>query len=309
MPRSVMKKVLLTGGGGFIGRHCVQLLRALDAEVHVVSRRYAGNFGNVFCHSINLLEGGASRNLIEAVRPTHLLHFAWSTAPGEYWNAADNFQWVGASLELMRAFAEAGGQRVVMAGTCAEYDWDYGWCSESITPLRPRTVYGVCKRSLGEMLAAYSAEFGLSSAWGRVFFLFGPFEHPDRLVPSVILPLLRGRPAVCTDGMQVRDFLHVEDVATAFVSLLNSDVQGDINICSGMGIEVREVVKMIAVQLGRVRLLRMGEIPRSSEDPPLLVGDNRRLRAELGWSPSKAFEERLADTVEWWKVRLATGEM
>src|SRR5262249_15055807 len=153
-----------------------------------------------------------------------------------------NLQWVGASLELIQAFQRHGGRRLVAAGTCAEYGRSDAPCLEETTPLQPATLYGTCKHALQLMLAAFSNETGLSSAWGRMFFLFGPGEHSNRLVPSVIRALLEGRPALCSQGNQLRDFLPVEHAAEAFVALLDSDVTGAINIASGAAVSVKQIV-------------------------------------------------------------------
>lgn len=297
-----LKKVLLTGAGGFIGRHCLPILRDAGFEVHALSRAAHETGQGVQWHVVNLFEDGAAEMLLAEVRPTHLLHLAWYAEPGRYWTAPENFQWVRASLALLQAFAAQGGQRVVMAGTCAEYDWRHGWCSEAVTPLAPTTVYGTCKHTLQAMLAAYSRQYGLSSAWGRIFFLYGPHEHPSRLVSSVIRSLLRGEPALCSSGEQVRDFLHVADVASAFIALLDSDVQGSVNIASGEAVAIRDLVERISAKLGHPELLRLGARPTPVEEPPLLLADVRRLKKELGWQPTIGLDSGLDDAIAWWRT-------
>ncbi|WP_421021629.1 NAD-dependent epimerase/dehydratase family protein, partial [Klebsiella pneumoniae] len=84
------------------------------------------------------------------------------------------------------------------------------------------------------MLTAYASQTGLSATWARLFFMYGPGEHPNRVTSSVILSLLQGKSAQCSHGMQIRDFLHVADVASALVTLLDSDVTGPVNIGSGV---------------------------------------------------------------------------
>ncbi len=151
-----MKRVLLTGATGFIGRHCLPLLLARDYEVHVVSSKPPSeNIYDITWHQADLLNLEQVANLMAGVQPTHLLHFAWFTMPGKYWNSLENFHWVQASLNLLQAHLQHGGYRVVMAGTCAEYDWRYGYCSELVTPLSPATAYGICKHSLQLMLDAH----------------------------------------------------------------------------------------------------------------------------------------------------------
>lgn len=299
-----LKRVLLTGAGGFIGRHCLPVLRNAGFEIHALSRAGHETGYEVQWHAVNLFEDGAAERLLAEVRPTHLLHLAWYAEPGRYWSAPENFQWVRASLALLHAFATQGGQRVVMAGTCAEYDWRYGWCSENVTPLTPATVYGTCKHSLQAMLAAYSRQYGLSSAWGRIFFLYGPHEHPSRLVSSVIRSLLKRQAAECSSGEQIRDFLHVADVASAFVALLDSEAQGPVNIASGEAVAIRDVVSRIGERLGRLELLRLGTRPTPAEEPPLLLADVRRLNREVGWRPTIGLHAGLDATIDWWRDQL-----
>lgn len=296
--------MLLTGASGFIGAACIPHLLAAGYDVHCLSRQAKLSEPQVTWHLADILAAGSAERVISAVRPSHLLHMAWYAVPGLYWTALENYGWVGASMDLLRVFAACGGVRAVMAGTCAEYDWRYGWCSEAVTPLNPATPYGVCKNSLQTMVTAFSSEARLTTAWGRIFFLYGPGEHPSRLVSSVITALLRQETAACSSGEQVRDFLHVSDVAHAFVSLLDSPVQGAVNIASGQPTAVREVVSAIGRKLDREDLLRFGARPTPPGDPPLLVADVRRLNDELGWRPKYSLDAGLDAAVEWWRQNL-----
>lgn len=302
-----MDRVLLTGASGFIGRQCLEQLMNRGVEIHAVSRRTQKSTADVTWHELDLLKDGAVRGLISSLRPTHLLNLAWNAEPGLYWTTQENLRWVRVGLEMIEAFSENNGERIVMAGTCAEYDWNYGWCSESKTPLSPVSLYGKCKYALFSILESYSKQVELSSAWGRVFFMYGPQEHSSRLVSSVTKSLLLGQPARCTAGTQIRDFMHVSDVASAFIALLDSSVQGAVNIASGEGLMVRDLVRKIAIETGNSDLLRLGEIPIAVSDPPLLLADIRRLRDEVGWSNSIKLDQGLADVISWWRTHLKKG--
>lgn len=170
-----MKRVLLTGASGFIGRRSWAPLVSRGFEVHAVDlNAVPGLQDGIYWHQGNLLNPQETARVVATIQPTHLLHFAWVVTPGKYVTAPENITWVQASLELLRAFAEHGGQRVVMAGTCMEYDWRYGYCSEAVTPLAPTTLYSSCKHALQLMLAAFARQMGLSAAWGRIFFSMAP---------------------------------------------------------------------------------------------------------------------------------------
>jgi nucleoside-diphosphate-sugar epimerase len=295
--------VLVTGASGFIGRHCVELFERQNFRVHAVTR-HAGHFqsaAGVQWHVSDLLEQGTVRSLLAQIRPTHLLHLAWYAEPGKFWTSLENYRHVAASLELLQAFAAAGGRRAVVAGTGAEYDWRYGYCSEDVTPLVPRTTYGTCKNALRLLATALAADAGFSLAWGRVFWLFGPYEHPSRLVASVINSILTGGVAACSAGTQLRPFLHVSDVATALIALLDGSIVGPVNIAAADAVRVRDVVQTIARQMNATERIRFGVVPTPADDPPVLMANTRRLTDEVGWTPAYDLDSGLADTIAWWR--------
>ncbi|MDP1812028.1 MAG: NAD(P)-dependent oxidoreductase [Sediminibacterium sp.] len=296
-----MRKVLLTGPTGFIGRNSIDILLSRGFEVHAISREVPNKQQEgLFWYQADLLDIGTVSKLVSEIQPTHMLHFAWYAVPKEYWTSPENIRWVQASLELIHSFIQYGGKRIVMAGSCAEYDWNYGYCSEEFTPLKPSTLYGTCKHSLQEMLKMYTDQLHISSAWGRIFFLYGPYEHPSRLVSHVISSLLKNKQAVCSAGTQIRDFMYVEDVASSFVSLLDSTVEGPVNICSGQPTSIKEVVTQIGNKIGRGELIKFGTELIITE-PPLLIGDNRRLMNEVKWTQQTDLSKGIDMSIDWWE--------
>ncbi|HEY3850654.1 MAG TPA: NAD(P)-dependent oxidoreductase [Steroidobacteraceae bacterium] len=318
-------RVLVTGAGGFIGRRSLEPLRAAGFDVHAVlsppngadarsAFKAQGVPAGVAIHRADLLDAREIDALASDVRATHLLHFAWIATPGEYARSAENYRWLAASTHLLKAFHRCGGVRAVMAGSCAEYDWSRASiCHERTTPLAGgpngghATPYAKCKIAMSRTLEEFGRACGLSTAWGRIFFQFGPGEDPRRLVSSVIVGLLAGREAACTSGTQVRSFLHVGDVGAAFAALLNADVEGAVNVGSAEPIAIAALLGRIAERLGRPDLLKLGARALPPSEPPLLVPDTARLRAEVGFEPAWTLEGGLDDTIRWWRGALAAN--
>lgn len=304
-----MKKVLVTGASGFIGRQCLPLLVAKGYQVHAVARRRPvwGSAHEISWHESDLLQPGSASSLLRLVRPAVLLHLAWYAVPQKFWDSPENLNWVSSSMELLQSFGENGGERIVAAGTCAEYDWSFGECVEETTPMSPGTLYGTCKHAVAQIIESWSRHTGLSCAWGRVFFLYGPHEHPSRVVAYVVRSLLKGETALCSAGLQKRDFLHVEDVAAAFVALLESDIRGPVNIGSGEPVALRDVLLKVGEYIGRPELLRLGE-RSSAGDAAAFWANNRRLIEQCHWSPRYDLSRGLEQTVEWWRHSGAAHE-
>ncbi len=302
-----MKRVLVTGATGFIGRHCLSGLLKKKYQVYATSREMPHEIpADIHWFPANLLNHSETKRLLEKIQPTHLLHLAWDVTPGQWPASPENFLWVQAGLQLIRDFYKCGGGRVVMAGSCAEYDWSYGYCSEYQTPKIPNTFYGICKNVLQILLKEYSEVIGCNSAWGRVFHVYGPHENPTRLVSSVFLSLLKGQVARCTHGNQVRDYLHVQDVADGFVALLDSSVSGAVNLASGRPVILKDLIGQIGRQLNRQHLIEFNAIPSPLHDPPLLVADVSRVTDELGWQPKLNLNEGLVHTGHWWQQHCHT---
>jgi nucleoside-diphosphate-sugar epimerase len=293
--------LLVTGAGGFIGSHVIRALCSQGHQIHAVSAHAATYPAGVQGHVVNLLAGEGAQ-LIATVRPTHVLHLAWSVPPGKFWTGIENVRWLQVSLDLLQAFAAAGGRRWVGAGSCAEYDWSRGGTFRESDPPCPSNLYGASKVSLQMTAQHLGEQLGVETAWARIFIPYGPGEPAARLVPSVIQALLAGRPAPCTEGLQVRDFVYVEDVAHALSKLLVSTTSGPVNIGSGTPVTVRQVVENIAAQIGRPELAQFGALPTRAGEPHEIVADIGLLKS-LGLAPRFSLEEGIERTIHWLRSR------
>jgi nucleoside-diphosphate-sugar epimerase len=291
-------EILVTGGTGFIGAPLVQALAGAGHRVLLVDRPGTRHGPGQALIEVDLLDERACERLADA-RPEIAVLGAWCAEPPAYLTSMDNVRWVSSTLAIVRALLESGCRRVVGLGTCFEYDTSLGYLRETST-LRPRTLYGVCKAATGSIVGELCAQFGATFAWARIFYQYGPREHPQRLVAATIRALLRGERAPLSSGDQVRDFLHVDDVAAAIATAVLSDAEGPINIGSGRPITVRELAETIGEVCGRPELLGFGDLPSRPADPPFVCADAGKVRA-LGWRPRFTPREGVTETVQWWR--------
>ena len=292
-------RILVTGAGGFIGARVVRELMAAGHEVTALlrpgsdDRRLSGSAAGITVVRADLNDPGAMTAAVAQHRPAGCIHLAWYAVPGSYLTSEQNVESLHASLRLLRLLADNGCRNIVAAGTCAEY-------APADTPLfedaptRPETLYAACKFAFGLVGREFAVGSGVNFAWGRVFHLYGPGEDRRRMVPALMEALLAGRPFDASTGDQVRDYLHVDDVAGAFRTLVEREAKGIFNIASGQAVTVRELMETAQRVAGRSRLVRFGERDkRGVWDPPMLVGDSHKLR-QLGWQPRFDLAEGLA---------------
>lgn len=301
-------RVLVTGGGGFIGSHVIDHLLAGGVDV-VALRRTSPSSGPPFrtapvdWRTCDLNDLGGLRALFRDTRPDVCIHAAWFTDKQSYPYSAANLDILHSSLPLVMTAAEEGCRRFIGVGTCAEY--------ESLTsPLRedsrtlPQTLYGASKLALRHLGETVARPLGMQFAWARIFYVYGPREDWRRVVPAVINTILDGKIFAATTGEQVRDFLHAEDVASAFVTLCNSREEGVFNICSSQPTTMRSLLTTLATVMHSVDRVCFGAASKHTFDPPYVVGDNSRLRS-LGWQPRHTLQQGLLQTIDWWRQKRA----
>jgi nucleoside-diphosphate-sugar epimerase len=304
-------RFLVTGATGFIGAHVVQSLLDRYHEVVAISKSncLTGQKNDRLSFiQADLLDSTDVQRAVRESRSDVLVHCAWDTTPGLYWTSLENLAWTAASLNLFRAFRSSRGKRIVVVGTSAEYCWrDCGNLVENHTPLNPTSLYGTCKNSLRQILESWATTENFSWAWGRVFCPFGPAEKPVRLIPKLIRRLMTEEKVEFDSGKLIRDFLHVADVGDAFAALAESTLTGPVNVASGMDLSIRELVIKLASHLGMQEKLQFNKRCDPTGEPPRIVADIAKLREEIGWRPKLNLDERLAETADWWRSKIASA--
>ena len=300
------KKVFLTGGSGLIGKETLPFLKSRDCEIYALSK--SGELKGVKdLKGINIIKGDLFdkeliKGVIGEIKPEYLLHFAWYCT-GVFEDNI-NYEFLSSSLDLLKAFGENGGKKAVMAGTYAEY----GHYNENLKEnfqAEPINAYSKCKDFLRQISASYCENNDISFGWGRIFSAFGLESDPRRLTSYVINNLLENKEIVIKSGSLIRDYIYSKDVARAFVSFLDSDVDGVLNICSGKDTSIHDYVMMIAGILDKKHLVKFEE--QKSNQQTRVVGDTEKLRNELKFSTKYDIYDALAEVIEQSKFRAGGG--
>ena len=303
------KRIFITGGTGFIGRHILAALQKSGEwhEIHALRRassQRAPDLDGIIWHEGDLLEPPMADALIDQIKPSHLIHAAWVTEHGAFWTHPDNAPWLDASLRLADAFARHGGQRFIQLGTVAEYDWQSGRMIEGVTPEQPATPYGEAKLAFHRALVKLTLNGRFSAATARVFFVYGAHEQPGRLIPTACRALITRQPEAFGSLNQWRDFLHVTDLARGIAALTQSSLEGAVNIGSGGPVRLSLLLDTLERLTGQKDVFQRGARTDPSGEPPILFADVGRL-AKTGWLPLVTYEEGLTNALDYWRGELA----
>ena len=314
-----MKRVLVTGGAGYIGSHTAKALAASGYEPIVIDNlsaghRWAVQWGPLVVGDIadrQLITKTIERHQIEAV-----VHFAANAYVGESMELPHKYfqNNVSNSISLLNTVLDCGLRKLVFSSTCATYGIPQLQPIDEEHPQCPINPYGESKLFVERILSWYGKAYGLQSVCLRYFNAagadpegeLGEVHDPEtHLIPLTIRAAQGGYPPLkifgtdyeTRDGTAVRDYIHVCDLADAHVRALNYLHDGgesvSINLGTGVGYSVRDVKRAVELASGRTVPAMM--LPRRSGDPAVLVARSERARTLLGWKPR--FRE-LSDIVE-----------
>lgn len=291
-------RVLLTGAAGFIGSQVAAGLLARGHDVHAVVRpsspapRLAPIRRDLTLWETDLPDPVGVVRAVVGAAPEAVVHLAWYTEPKRYLHdRPGNLASVAASASLLGELVKTGCRRVLLGGTCLEA----GAASAS------QPFYAAAKRAV-HRLAGDIGRDRLSVACGHVFSVYGPGEHEARAIPSVTRALLAKKPIDVTEATQLRDYMHVADVAAGLCAVLESETEGGVDICSGLRRPLRELFHEIGEATGAGHLIRWGAVPVAAGEDFDVIGDPRPLEG-LGWTPSYSLSEGIRDTVAWWEAQ------
>ena len=267
---------LVTGCSGLVGGRLTAGLCNSGKSVFGIrgSRPCLISHGIHECVQIDLLKEDLSE-VFKVIKAQTLIHSAWEMTPDSYLTNPINFKWHEISVDLISRFIDSGGGKVVVTGTCAEYAWDQKIPLIESSVEMPTTAYGESKLKLLRSIQQQNIPY----LWTRTFFQFGFDRNRNKLIPSVIDCAYSGGDLVLSNPGDVRDFIYAEDLVNCLILLLNKDSQGVVNLGSGNGYRVDEVVTLIAEITGRIIRVSYKELSESSS---FVVADIGTLRNLVG---------------------------
>jgi UDP-arabinose 4-epimerase len=304
------RRILVTGGAGYIGSHACKAVAAagglpVTADNLSTGHADAVRWGPLFMADVR--NRTALRHLLMTERIDGVLHFAASAYVGE--SVAEPAKYydnnVGGMLSLLEACREAGIGTVVLSSSCATYGAPGALPISEDTPQAPINPYGRTKLICEQILRDFGAAYGLNHAALRYFNAAGAdpegalgerHDPETHLIPLALLAAAGRRGALdilgtdydTPDGTCIRDYIHVSDLARAHVLALAHLLRGGeslaLNLGTGRGASIREVVRTVEAVTGRALPVR--EMPRRPGDPPALVADARRAAQVLGFRPT-----------------------
>jgi nucleoside-diphosphate-sugar epimerase len=283
------KTILITGATGLIGKETILPLINAGFTIFTLSSKEQPPNKDITWIPADLFDEELLKTYIKQIKPEYLLHFAWNTKEG-YLTSELNEKYLDSSLKLLKIFSENGGRRAVFAGTAFEYDFKDTILKED-DAVSPATPYAKCKNMLHTKAELFVRENRISFGWGRIFYVLGHRENKNRLLPYIVDSLRAGNKAIIKGGPLIRDYMYSKDIAAAFVKFLESDISGCVNICTGMGISIRDLALKIAGKLGKQNLLDFQD--DIGNQPKMIVGDNTRLTGEAGYIPQWNLDDAL----------------
>lgn len=308
-----MSKYLITGVMGFVGRYFVEYLNQNepDAQIHGVDIAPLCDM-DIEYTALNLMDAESVDKLIRKSRPDYIVHLAAMSSVAQSWNEPANCFVNNMSAFLNLADAVRNNDinaRILSVGSSEEYGIYDIPMQESFT-LHPKSPYSVARLSQEYMSKLYVDRFGLDIVMTRSFNHIGPRQSTRFVIPSFVEQLVNIASGKSENKMMVgnidvvRDFTDVRDVVDAYWRIIKKAENRSVyNVCSGQGVKLRDIIDMTANHLNiKPKIVIDAERVRTN-DIASVVGDNTKLKRELGWSPRYNLNKTLLDMINYTKSR------
>jgi dTDP-6-deoxy-L-talose 4-dehydrogenase (NAD+) len=255
------KLVLLTGANGFVGKQIFMGLVDANVKVRLVLRNSQNlNTQLKFAEKVIKTNDLFSENnewwasTLEDV--DIVVHAAWFVEPKTYLNSDENINCLIGSLEMAKGIVLSNVKRFVGIGTCFEYDLSSNKPLTIDHLTRPSSLYATTKNALYLSLSELFKKHNIQFSWGRLFYLFGEGENENRFTPYLHKSLSKGLEVKLKEPNNIRDFIDVKDAAKIIIENVLSNKEGPFNICSGVGITIKQYAENIAKKFDAINLIK-----------------------------------------------------
>jgi nucleoside-diphosphate-sugar epimerase len=299
-------RFLVTGASGFVGANLVRRLVSDGHEVHVLLRpehrawRLAG-VDAMHVHPVDLVDRARVLEAVRSIRPTHVFHLA---AYGAYSSQTGFSRMVDVNLMgtvgLLDACAEIGVEAFVYTGSSSEYGYkDHPPREDEF--LEPNSHYAITKAAATHYCQLVARKLDFNAIAVRLYSIYGPYEEPTRLIPTLIAHGLRGTLPPLVSPATARDFVHVDDAVDALICLAeHSPRRGAVyNLCSGVQTSMDTVVETARRLMGITVEPVWSSMQQRSWDTDIWVGSPAALEKEIGWRSKIDFATGLQRTIDW----------
>lgn len=276
-------RIFLTGATGFVGQAFCRLALARGHRLLALRR----NGGAPLPPDIEIAGGTLADTpwaQVEKFSPDAALHLAWVATPAVYLESPENEVWLEQSKPWFRQLRTMGVPRLAGAGTCIEYAASAAPLREAASPLGSVFPYSRAKAALFQWLRDEAAD-PADWSWFRIFYPYGPGEHPNRVGSSLIRQLSAGQPLSLRTPRSVKDYIFIDDVAAAICHALEVRLTGAVNVGTGEGIAIGDLALLIASLVGADPALVQSTEEPNFDPNPVVIADTQLLR-DSGWSPS-----------------------
>lgn len=296
-------RIVVAGAAGFVGSHCMRTLRQRGHEAFGFVRpqskspRFAELEVDFPLHQVDLGERDAVGSALRAIKPDGVINAAWYAEPTLYLHDLDrNIDSLKVGLVLLQSVVKEDVPHIVLAGSCLE-----------AVHTGTNSIYAQAKRCLHDVALASAVQAHVTAACAHIFSPYGPHEHPNRAVPSVIRSLLRGNPISVTSAEAFRDYIHISDVSSGLVTLVETALGGVFDVCTGSSTKLKDVFSTIASEIDRPELLQWGQAEVGPGESFDAFGNPVAL-LNLGWVPQFDLATGIRDAVNFWRSEAALME-
>lgn len=292
------KKILVTGGNGYLGRHLIAKLKAVGSTVFIIDKFGDSTADNNFI--IDITDKEVVQNTIATIRPDIIFHLAASLNRERVFDRFDETNSVnfGGTLNLLTALKDVDYEHFIFTSTSEVYGGNVAPFTENQLP-DPASPYSLTKIYAEQLIQTFSKTYDKRYTILRLFNFFGKNMSPQFFIPQMIDTFRKNETFDMTEGGQKRDFLYVDDVIEAMLLSAQHDGKNEIfNVCSGKAVSLKELALEIKNTLNSQSAINFGALPYRENEVWNMVGDNSKIQQQLGFTPKYNLRSGIEAVIE-----------